>query len=78
MKKIKCKVCEYEFDAVRSGHYVTRDDGKCGLAAVRGGNENKTYDTFDCPICGCQVVVQERKRQYEYLDVKEGKDSVEE
>lgn len=22
------------------------------------------YDTFDCPSCGCQIAVQERKRIY--------------
>lgn len=64
MKKIKCKVCEYEFDAVKSSHYISREDGKYGLSAISGGYESKIYDTFDCPVCGCQVVIQERKRVY--------------
>lgn len=72
MKKIKCKVCEYEFDAVRSGHYIVRDEGKSGLAALSGGVESKIYDAFDCPVCGCQVVAQERKRAY--VSVSKGGD----
>lgn len=62
MKKLKCKVCEYMFDAIRSNHYISRDEGKRGYM---DGEENKIYDTFDCPICGCQIVIQERKRVYE-------------
>ena len=22
------------------------------------------YDAFDCPMCGCQVIAKERKREY--------------
>mgnify|MGYP006886437719 CR=1 FL=1 len=24
--------------------------------------EESLYDTFDCPMCGCQVIAKERKR----------------
>ena len=42
-----------------------RDNGKSGLAVAFGSEpEEKLYDTFDCPSCGCQIVVQERKRIY--------------
>lgn len=38
---------------------------KSGLAVAFGSEpEEKLYDTFDCPSCGCQIVVQERKRIY--------------
>lgn len=59
MKKITCKVCEYMFDAVRSGHYIVIDGGKL-------------YDAFDCPVCGCQVIVNERKQQCEHIGFKKG------
>lgn len=62
---LKCKICGTEFPAVKDGHYITRDDGKTGLASAFGSNsEEKLYDTFDCPMCGCQVVAQDRKRIY--------------
>lgn len=72
MNLIECKVCGYAFDAVRSGHYIARENGKCGIAAI-SGEENALYDAFDCPVCGCQFIAQERKRQYEHLGFKEGK-----
>lgn len=61
---IECKMCGHKFDIVRSEHYIARGEGKCGLSALAGGDECKIYDAFDCPICGCQIIVQERKRVY--------------
>lgn len=66
MKKIKCKVCDHEFDLTKDLHYIARGDGKNGLAAFSGGDETRLYDAFDCPACGCQIIIQERKRTYEY------------
>lgn len=63
--KIKCNICEHEFEPTIEGHYISRDDGKKGMfAAIASNQEEKIYDTFDCPKCGCQVVAQERKRPY--------------
>lgn len=75
MKKIKCKVCEYEFDAIKSGHYIAGGEGKSGLTAIGDSGETKIYDVFDCPVCGCQAVVQERKRKYECVGCKEDRNS---
>ena len=62
---LKCKICGTEFPAIKEKHYISRDNGKIGLAAAFGSNdEEKIYDSFDCPMCGCQVIVQERKRKY--------------
>lgn len=61
---LKCKICGKEFEANLDRHYVARDNGKTGLTVAISNNEEKLYDAFDCPACGCQVVVQERKRQY--------------
>lgn len=62
---LKCKVCGKEFEANLERHYVARDIGKTGLAAAFGNNdEENLYDAFDCPACGCQIIVQERKRDY--------------
>ncbi len=62
---LRCKICGCEFNAVKERHYISRDNGKVGLTAAFGSNpEDKLYDTFDCPDCGCQIVAQERKREY--------------
>lgn len=64
MMKIKCKVCDCEFNPIIEKHYVSRNAGKSGAITVFSSEEEKLFDTFDCPACGCQVVVQERKRVY--------------
>lgn len=62
---LECKICGCKFNAVEERHYISRDNGKSGLAVAFGSEpEEKLYDTFDCPSCGCQIVVQERKRIY--------------
>ena len=63
---LKCKVCGTEFPAVKERHYVARDNGKTGLSSAFGSNdEEKIYDSFDCPMCGSQIIAQERKRNFE-------------
>ena len=62
---IKCNVCGCEFPPIAERHYIARDDGKVGIvAAFQANPEEKIYDAFDCPNCGCQMIVQERKRSY--------------
>ena len=53
---MKCKVCGYEFDVnhLIDNHYIAQDDDA----------QQKQYDAFDCPHCGCQMIVQERKQKY--------------
>lgn len=60
---LKCKICGKEFEANLERHYVVRDKGKTGLATIVSNDEEKIYDVFDCPSCGCQVIAQERKRK---------------
>lgn len=64
LKLATCDVCGAEFPLRREDHYIVRDEGTTGLALVVGGPEETLYDAFDCPYCGCQNVMQERKRQY--------------
>ena len=67
----KCKVCNKEFELQRKDHYIARDNGQMGLSALAGGSEEELYDTFDCPHCGCQNVMQKRKRRYIDIEVAE-------
>lgn len=58
-----CKICGLEYELKVGNHYISRDPGRTGvISALAGGQEEALYDTFDCPHCGCQNVVQERKR----------------
>lgn len=61
---IKCNVCGCEFPAVADKRYTARDNTRTGLSTAFGHDEEKIYDAFDCPMCGCQVIAQERKRDY--------------
>lgn len=65
----KCKVCNKEFELQKEGHYIARDIGKTGLSALAGGSEEELYDTFDCPHCGCQNIMQKRKRSCINIEV---------
>lgn len=72
---LECKVCGAKFNAVIEKHYLARDNEKTGLVASLGPtNEGNLYDAFDCPMCGCQVIVKERKYAY-ILYNEENKDN---
>lgn len=62
---LKCKVCGKEFEAVKENHYVAREGLKSGAFVDLASTEEKTFDAFDCPYCGCQYVAGERKRNLE-------------
>lgn len=59
----KCNVCGNEFELNIDNHYVAKDDGVTGISTVVKKEEEKLYDTYDCPICGCQNLIQNRKRR---------------
>ena len=62
---LECKICGCKFNAVEERHYISRDNGKSGLAVAFGSELRKNCTRpFDCPSCGCQIVVRERKRIY--------------
>lgn len=59
----KCKVCGKEFELKKENRYITIDI-QSGLVAAFSVTQNPMYDTFDCPFCGCQNVVNSRKKEY--------------
>lgn len=62
---LECKICGTKFNAIVERHYIARDNGKTGfVAALSSNDEERLYDAFDCPACGCQVIAKERKRGY--------------
>lgn len=71
---IECAICGFRFILVSERHYISRDPGVYGLSAAFGSHEEeKIYDSCDCPQCGCQIILQERKRTYNPIpeDTKE-------
>ena len=69
---IKCKFCGCNFGPTPNQHYIARDNCTTGISTAFKNDEEKLYDAFDCPFCGCQVLAQERKRKYiPYVEVKE-------
>lgn len=65
MSQLECKVCGCKFNAIVERHYVARDNGKTGSSVAFGPtSEESLYDAFDCPMCGCQIIANARKRNY--------------
>ncbi len=61
---LKCKICGTEFPAIKERHYIaTNNVSTLVLSPLLEKEERKIYDCFDCPMCGCQVIAQERKRK---------------
>lgn len=59
----KCSICGGAFKLDADKHYISRDDGEVGVVTLfKAQPEGQLYDTFDCPHCGCQNMVQKRKR----------------
>ena len=68
---MRCSVCGTEVNPKKEARYTGRNNGKTGAMSLFGENqEEQLYDCFDCPICGCQIVAQERKRKYEDKEAK--------
>ena len=63
---LECKACGCKFNPVKQSHYIVRDnERKSSLANVFSADAESTlYDAFNCIQCGCQIVVQQRKRAY--------------
>lgn len=65
----ECKVCGSEFKLNIDNHYIAKDDRVTGIATVVKKEEEKIYDAYDCPICGCQNLIQDRKRRLLFDDI---------
>lgn len=62
---LKCKICGTEFPAIKERHYIARENKRTGAVVALSKDEEKIYDAYDCPMCGSQIIVQERKRNFE-------------
>ena len=75
---MKCKFCNMEFEVNKKMHYIARDNRELGLATIASNKEEKIYDAIDCPKCGSQIIIQERKRDFGLDWDKEVSDSLKE
>ena len=70
-----CKVCERDFPLIVEDHYVAQDPQKVGaIANLINVDRAFEFDAFDCPHCGCQNIMQNRKPHLfseEYFDEEE-------
>lgn len=72
-----CKVCGRDFTLLAEEHYSGIDPAYTGIiGAITVREEPKLFDCFDCPHCGCQNVLQDRKRFYipTPIDVEENEE----
>lgn len=58
-----CCVCGRDFPLLIENRYTARGNEKTGIAALTGGVEEDLFDAMDCPHCGCQNILQTRKRR---------------
>ena len=61
---VACVICGRYIPLTLEDHYISRDVEKSGLVNSLAGEESRLYDTIDCPHCGCQNRLQERKRLF--------------
>lgn len=60
---LTCKICGCEISNIIDNHYIARDVTNVGLGSAFGSQlEPAIYDAIDCLLCGCQNIIQERKR----------------
>lgn len=61
----ECVVCGRPMALIVESHYVATDKDRTGITAAISREEPEIYDCFDCPHCGCQNVLQSRKRRWD-------------
>jgi hypothetical protein len=59
-KKYSCVICHQPFTLDIKELYISKDSLAGGVISSLTGEKCRMWDTFDCPICGCQNRVQER------------------
>lgn len=59
---VECQCCGTMFTPTKEMRYTARNAKPARQALFTQLGETKEYDAFDCPGCGCQIVVGERLR----------------
>lgn len=64
---MKCNVCGHEFTPKKEDRYEAVKPAPLFQCATH-------YDCFDCPVCGCQIVAQERYENANEMCVAEAEE----
>ena len=59
---VHCLCCGNVFTPTKEMRYTARNAKPARQALFTQLGETKEYDAFDCPGCGCQIIVGERLR----------------
>ncbi len=59
---VKCKACGKDLILDKEHHRVVRENTRVGGLSFNVIMEPQLYDAFDCDVCGCQIIIGERKR----------------
>lgn len=49
---LECKICGCKFNAIEERHYISRDNGKTGLAVAFGSTNEETLSDVRMPGSG--------------------------
>ena len=64
MEKIKCRVCGFEWTPTKEDHYIAEAETRFNTL-FNADTKTVFYDAWDCPVCGAQFAVGDRKRTVE-------------
>ena len=53
----ECKVCGHEFELKKENRYLSADHNLIFGSLI-------LHECFDCPMCGCQNIVNHREQSY--------------
>ena len=63
-KVLECRVCGLKFAPIAHWRYSVEENKITGVVAGISSTERPPlHDAFDCPRCGCQIVVNSRMRR---------------
>lgn len=63
-KILECSVCGMKFAPIAHWRYSAEEDKNVGLfAGISSTERPPLHDAFDCPRCGCQIIVNSRMRR---------------
>lgn len=66
-----CKICGRDFPLIVERRYTAIDNSKSGIVMTFAGVEEILYDAIDCPHCGCQNILQPRKRVDAFVEMED-------
>lgn len=72
MKRLKCKICGTKFYPKSEDKYIAQEKAQ-GLMALT--KQTVAYDAFNCPQCGCQILVNEILPVYNPIGMEASKET---